>query len=282
MKMKQKIKKYIVISIGCFILAISINLFLAPNHLLSGGVSGIALCFYYLYKFPIGLVTVILNVPLFIAAYYFLNKEYIFVTLYGLLFFSISVDLTAFLQNYKVVNDILLAAIYGGALSGTGSGLIFRFHGSTGGTDIIGSIMKKRYGLNIGMMSFSINIFIMLLAAGLFGTELAMYTLISIFVAGTVVDKVIEGFNRKKNVMIISEFDEKIADAILSDMHRGVTMLNGVGAYTRQDKKVLLVVVTSTQVPKVKLIVEKIDPKAFMIVTTAAEVMGRGFSNSTT
>ncbi|MDL2281373.1 YitT family protein [Selenomonadales bacterium OttesenSCG-928-I06] len=280
--MKQKIKKYIVISIGCFILALGINLFLAPNNLLSGGVSGIAMCFYYLYKFPIGVVSIILNIPLFIAAYYFLSKEYVIVALYGLLFFSFSVDLTAFLQNYRVVDDILLAAIYGGIVSGTGSGLIFRFNGSTGGTDIIGSIMKKHYGLNIGMMSFSVNIFIMILAASLFGTKLAMYTLISMFVAGTVVDKVIEGFNRKKNVMIISEFDEKIADAILSEMHRGVTMLNGVGAYTRQDKKVLLVVVTTTQVPKVRLIVEKIDPKAFMIVTTAAEVMGRGFSNSPT
>lgn len=273
------VKRYTIVGIGCIISAVGINTFFVSNHLFSGGISGIAMFSYFLYGWPIGLVSFILNIPLFIAAYRFLNREYTIGAFYGLVVFSSAIDFTNFLSAYRIVDDILLAGIYGGIITGIGTGTVFRVNGSSGGLDIVSAIMKKYYNYDMGMVGFSINIFIMIVAALLFGVKMAMYTLLAMFVSATVTDKVIEGFNRKKTVIIISEHYEQIANDILANIHRGVTMLNGAGAYTRENRKIILVVVTKRQVPQIKLIAEKIDPYAFMIVNDTAEVMGRGFTS---
>lgn len=276
--MQQRISRYALVGLGCIICGAGINAFLVPHHMLSGGISGIAMIFYFLFNWPIGLLSAIGNIPLFYAAYKLLDREYVIGALYGMIIFSISIDATRFLSELNLVDDIILAAVYGGIISGIGSGLIFRVGGSSGGTDIIGTIVKKYYSYNIGFVSFSINLAIMTVAAFLFGMKPAMYTLISMFISSSVIDKVIEGFNRKKTILIVSDLSEEIAAAILNEVGRGVTFLKGEGAYTRNDKKVVFVVVTLTQIARIKFIVEKVDPRAFMIVQDAAEVMGRGFS----
>lgn len=272
------IRRFLMIGLGSMISGIGINAFLVPHHMLSGGISGLAMIFYFLFNWPLGMMIAIGNLPLFYAAYRLLDREYLYCSLYGLLVFSLSVDGTRFLANINLADDIMLAAIFGGVISGIGAGLIFRNNGSSGGTDIIAIIAKKYFSLNIGIVVFSINFCIMLIAAFLFGAKPAMYTLISMYVGSSVTDKVIEGFNRKKTVMIISEHSGVIAQSVLSEVGRGATFLNGEGAYTRQDKKVLFIVVTLTQIARIKVIVEKIDPHAFMIVQDAAEVAGKGFS----
>jgi len=275
---QRTIQRYVMVATGSLISGMAINTFLIPHHLFSGGVSGVAMILYFLFGWPIGLQIVVLNLPIFYAAYRLLDREYVVCSLFGMLIFSVATDATRFMVNFHLVEDTLLAAIYGGVISGIGSGIIFRASGSAGGTDTIATIIKKYYSLNVGLVGFSINVFLMIVAAILFGVQPAMFTLISFFVGGRVTDAVIEGLNRKKTVMIISDLNAEIAEAILDEVGRGATFLEGTGAFTGQTKQVLFVVVTLTQIAKIKFIVEKTDPHAFMIVQDAAEVLGQGFT----
>ncbi len=273
------VTQYLWVAIGSMISGISINLFFIPHHLLSGGVSGVAMIIFFLFHYPLGLLTGILNVPIFYLAYKMLDKEYVVGALYGMLIFAVALDATRFLADINFIDDILLASVYGGILTGIGSGLIFRVNGSAGGTDIIGAIMKKYYGYSMGSMGFAINCVIMIFAGIFFGAKAAMYTLFAMYVGAALTDKIVEGFNRKKSIIIISEKHEKISIAILSVLSRGVTILKGEGAFTHQEKNVLYIVVTFTQIAKIKMLVEDIDPSAFIIVQDAAEVSGKGFTH---
>ncbi|SCM81155.1 conserved membrane hypothetical protein [uncultured Sporomusa sp.] len=276
--MRDTINQYVWVAIGCLVAGFSINAFLVPHHLLSGGISGVAIIFYFLFGLPIGIQILVMNIPLLYAAYRILGKEYTIGTVYGTIIFSLTVDATKFVSQLTLIDDPIISAITGGVVSGIGSGLIFRVNGSAGGLDIVAAIIKKFYSLNFGIVGFAINCVIMVAAAALFGLKLAMLTLISMFIAATLTDKVVEGFNRRKTVFIVSYNTDKIVDSIFKEVGRGVTILNGQGAYTRQDKQVLFVVVTLTQIAKLKQLVTEADPRAFMIVHDAAEVMGRGFT----
>lgn len=276
--MKSKIFRYSLILVGCLISSASINLFLVPHQLLSGGVSGIAIIFYYLFALPIGVQMFIMNIPLLIAAYKTLGKIYAIDVVIGTVLFSICIDSLRFLSSYNVVDDAMLAAIYGGVFNGIGYGIIFRANGSSGGLDIVAAIVKKYYSLNMGSVIFAFNCLIMALAAMLFGVKLAMFTLISLYVSSDLTDKVAAGFNNKKTIIIISNQATAIADGIISEIGRGVTFLKGEGAFTRERKDIIFVVANLIQFGKIKLIANAIDPMAFMIVQDANEVMGRGFT----
>jgi uncharacterized membrane-anchored protein YitT (DUF2179 family) len=276
--MQNQWSRYAMVGLGSIIAGIGINAFWVPHHLLSGGVSGIAMILFFMFKWPLGLMIALFNMPLFALAYRYLNKDYFFVSLYGMLIFSAAIDATSFVANLNIVDDTMLAAIYGGVIAGIGSGMTYRVNGGAGGTDIVGAILKKYYSLSISTVGFAINCIVMVVAAALFGAKLAMYTLLSMYVVAAVTDKVIEGFNRKKTIIIISEVNDQIAAAILKEVGRGVTFLHGKGAFTRQEKEVIFVVVKLTQIAKIKFIVEKVDAHAFMIVQDAAEVLGKGFT----
>lgn len=276
--MKKFFWRYLCIGIGCLIASTSVNLFLVPHHLLSGGVSGLAIIFYFLFGFPIGLQILIMNIPLIYLAYRLLGKEYALTTIYGTTLFSVAIDATQFLAKINPLDDPLLACITGGIISGVGAGIIFRVNGSSGGLDIVAAIVRKYYSFNFGVVSFAINCIIMLIAAFFFGLKLAILTLISMFIGANLTDKVVEGFNRKKTIFIISYNTEEITEVILKEVGRGVTILHGEGAFTRQEKRIIFVVVSLLQIAKIKLLVQEVDPQAFMIVQDAAEVMGRGFT----
>ncbi len=275
---KSRILRYLGILLGCLISSSSINLFLVPNHLLSGGVAGIAIIFYYLAGLPIGLQMLLYNLPLLFAAYKTLGRGYTLDIAFGTVLFSLCVDATRFLGAYAPVPDTMLAAIFGGVFNGIGYGIIFRMNGSSGGFDIIAAIVKKYYSLNMGGVIFAFNCVIMTIAAALFGIMPAMYTLISMFMNSAVTDKVVAGLNHRKVILLISEHTASIAEGILTEVGRGVTFLHGQGAFTRKERNVLFVVVNLTQIGKIKLIAHAIDPQAFMIVLSANEVMGRGFT----
>ena len=199
MQWKKYVWRYFMVALGSFISGIAINTFLIPHHLFSGGISGVAMILYFLFNWPIGVQIIVLNIPIFYAAYRLLDREYVLCGIFGMLIFSVATDATRFLATINLVDDTLLAAIYGGVITGIGSGMIFRVNGSAGGTDTVATIMKKYYSLNVGLVGFSINVFLMLVAALLFGVKPAMYTLLSFFVGSRVTDAVIEGLNRKKN-----------------------------------------------------------------------------------
>jgi uncharacterized membrane-anchored protein YitT (DUF2179 family) len=271
------------VALGSFLCAVSINTFLLPHHLLSSGLTGIAMILHFLYNsVPIGLTVGLFNIPLFLLAFKLLDRKYFFCALYGAIVFSLAIDSTKWLSALNVVDDTLLAAIYGGVLSGIGSGLVFRVNGSSGGTDTIAALFRKFYNFNVSYVGLGINCGVMLVAAFFFGAKPAMYTLLSIYVAATITDKVVHGINRKRTVLIISEQSEQISNAVLTEIGRGVTYLQGQGAYTNEDKKVLLVAATLVQIAKIKLLLQRIDPNAFMIVQDAVEISGDGFSSQFT
>lgn len=275
---RGRLFRYAGIFIGCLISSSSINLFLVPSHLLSGGIAGTSMIFYYLCDWPIGLQMLLLNLPLLAASYRLLGKDYTFDIAFGTILFSLCVDAMKFLQACAPVDDVMLAAIFGGIFNGIGYGLIFRMNGSSGGFDIVAAMVKKYYSFNMGGLIFAFNCVIMLISAFLFGIAPAMYTLISMFMNSAVTDKVIAGLNGRKAVLIVSDHTPLIAEGIMTEVGRGVTFLHGQGAFTRKERNVLFVVVNLTQIAKIKLIARAVDPQSFMIVLSASEVLGHGFS----
>ena len=270
--------KYLGILAGCLIAASSINLFVVPSSLLTGGVTGIAIIFYFLTGLPIGAQTLAYNVPLLIASYKLLGKKYTLDVVIGTLMFSFALDATKFLGAYAPTDDLMLAAIYGGIFNGIGYGIVFRMNGSTGGFDILGAIFKKYYSMEIGSVIFGFNCVIVAIAGGLFSISSAMFTLICMYVTSQMTNKVIDGFNQRKAILIVSDKAKDIADGIITDIGRGVTFLNGEGAYTGVPKKIIMVVVSMTQIAKIKIIVDTVDRNAFMLILSASEVTGRGFT----
>ena len=276
--LEHRFLRYLGISLGCLIASCSINLFLVPSHLLTGGATGIAIIFYYLCGWPIGLQTFLYNIPLLLASWRLMGHRYTVDIVIGTGIFSACLDVTRFLNAYAPVNDYMLAAIFGGVFNGIGYGLVFRMNGSTGGFDILGAIMKKYYSLGMGGVIFAFNCVLMCISAFLFGVAPAMFTLICMYMNGSVTDKVVAGFQRRKAVLIVSNRAQQIAEAILTEVGRGVTFLHGQGAFTRTEKNIVLAVVNLTQIAKIKLITHVIDPGAFMIIISANEVMGPGFT----
>ena len=277
---RYRLLRYLGIFIGCLIASCSINLFLVPSHLLTGGVTGIAIIFYFLADLPIGIQTLVYNIPLLYAAYRTLGRTYTAEVVLGTVIFSACLDMTRFLNAYAPVHDLMLAAIFGGVFNGIGYGMVFRMNGSTGGFDIIGAMVKKYYSLQMGGVIFAFNCVIMLIAGFLFGVAPAMFTLICMYVNASVTDKVIAGLNSRKAILIVSNRAEDIAEVILLELGRGVTFLHGQGAFTRKERDVVFAVVSLTQIGKVKLITHTLDEHAFMIIMSASEVMGRGFTQS--
>lgn len=275
--MKQ-ILRYVFIVLGCMISASSINAFFVPIKLLTGGVTGIAMIVHFLWDLPIGIQTFIYNLPLLVAGYVLLGKQYFCDVIVGITIFSLCLDLTQFLSGLQLVDDVMLSAIFGGVFCGIGYGIVFRNNGSTGGFDIVGAIVKKYYSFDMGAVIFAFNCMIMAGAAYLFGLTQAFFTLIGMYMSANITDKVIAGINHRKAVLIVSDKAEAIADGIINEVGRGVTFLHGKGAYTRQERDVVFVVVKMTQVAKIKNVVDEADESAFMIIMAANEVMGKGFT----
>ena len=278
---KNQTLRYLGIIIGCLIASCSINLFIVPSHLLTGGATGISIIVYYLVGFPIGVQTFLYNIPLLFASYKLLGRAYTIDIIIGTFIFSFCLDATKFLNVYAPVDDLMLAAIFGGVFNGIGYGIVFKMNGSTGGFDILGAIIKKYYSMNMGGVIFGFNCIVVTAAGFMFGISPAMFTLICMFVNAQVTDKVAGGFNRKKAILIVSDRSREIADEIISVVGRGVTFLHGQGAFTGREKDVIMVVVSLTQIAKIKAITHRNDQHAFMLIMSANEVLGHGFSDPT-
>ena len=238
--------KYLGIMAGCLIAACSINLFVVPSSLLAQ--------------------TLAYNVPLLIASYKLLGKKYTIDVIIGTVMFSVALDATKFLNGMLPLDEMMLASIYGGIFNGIGYGIVFRMNGSTGGFDILGAIFKKYYSMEIGSVIFGFNCLIVAVAGVLFNISSAMFTLICMYVTSQMTNKVIDGFNQRKAILIISDKSKDIADGIIADIGRGVTFLNGEGAYTGVPRKIVMVVVSMTQIAKIKIIVNTVDKNAFMLI----------------
>jgi len=273
-------KKLLITISASFFSALGVNMFLVPHKLLSGGVSGVSLIIQYLLHIPSGIIVLALNIPLFILSIKELDKEFTFLTIAGTIFNSIFLILTRNISNLFFTKDMLLSCIYGGVINGAAIGLVFSNHGSLGGTDIISMYIRKNFYLELGKVSFGINLLIVSFSSIFFGIERGLYTLISMYIVSAVIDKMINGFDRKKMILVVTNKENEIIEKIKTDLRRSSTLINAVGTYSKRDKKIIYCVVSLSQVPKAKTIVQNIDPYAFMSVLDTSEILGEGFKKS--
>lgn len=267
------------IILGDTLFALGFNLFLEPNGLNAGGLSGLAMVLVQLLGFgTVGIITAVVNLPLFIIGGKKLGKNFFFGSLLGMIFLSLTIDLLAGLPIPKV--EPLIAAIYGGVICGIGLGIVFVSGATTGGSDIVVRLLKLRYRhVPIGIINICFDLCVATLTGLTFqNINSALYSGVAIFITGNVVDAVVYRFDYSKVALIISPQYEEIAKMITGQLERGATYLHGQGVYKGNDTKVILTAVKKQQLPELKQLVSEIDPNAFVIVQEAHQVLGDGFS----
>ena len=263
--------------VGAAIMAFGTSAFLLPNQLSSGGLSGIATITYYLLKIPMGAMIMALNVPLFILAGYRLGKEFFAKSLIGTVSLSVFIDI--FDKYPPITNDRFLACIYGGILIGLGTGIILKVGSSTGGTDLVATVIKG-YNPYISMSKYLIIMDIVIISLNVLffkHIEIGLYSAIAIYLYGQMIDIIFEGVYYTKLLFIISDKNEEISKAIGEDVKRGVTGLYGKGMYKNEDKLVLICAASRNDTAKIKDIAKKIDNKCFIVIGNVREVLGKGF-----
>ncbi|QYA32895.1 YitT family protein [Macrococcus psychrotolerans] len=273
--LKEKLKRFMIITIGAILMAIALELFLVPNNLLDGGIVGISIMISHFLKLPIGLFIFLLNIPFFYLGYKQIGKTFALSTLYGIGILSIG---TALLHPVPAFADEkFLVTIFGGVILGLGVGLVIRYGGSLDGTEILAILINNKTPFSVGEIVMVINFFIYTAAGFVFTWESAMYSVIAYFIASKTIDIVQQGLDESKSVWIISDQYEEIGDAINDRLGRGVTYLKGEGAYTGDDKKVIFCVITRLEEFKLKDIVNHYDDSAFVAIGNVSEVKGGRF-----
>lgn len=271
------IKQNFISIIGTFFMGLGTSIFLVPNQLSSGGFAGIATVIYYLFNINMGTTILILNIPLFILAYFKLGKSFLVKSGISTLSFSLLIDLFNNINFYT--EDKLLSSIYGGILIGIGSALILKAQSSTGGTDLIVQLVNeyKSY-LKMGTVLVVVDIAIVFLNIVFLGDmEIGLYSFVSIYIVGKMIDLIFEGINFTKVIYIISDNANEISDLINNEFKKGTTGLYGKGMYTKKDKLIIMCVAKRNEIMKIKELAKKTDKKSFIIITDAREVYGLGF-----
>ena len=270
------------ILVGCALFSLGFSVFLAPSGLSAGGVSGIGMIFVEIFKVgTVGGIVAVINIPLFVMAVFLLGRKFFLGSFAGMIFLSVFIDLFAIIPPVEL--DPLLCALYGGALAGTGLGIVFTVGASTGGSDIIVRILKKRWqNIPIGWISIFMDMAVAIVT-GIVFRDLActLYSGVAIFVTGKVIDVVVYSFDYSKVALIISDNYQEVADRIATQLDRGATFLKGEGSFTGAEKTVILTAVKRQQLAELKSLVAEIDPKAFVIVQEAHQVLGDGFTHYT-
>ncbi|MDN5276605.1 MAG: hypothetical protein PWR01_570 [Clostridiales bacterium] len=264
------------IIVGSFIYSVAVNMLFIPHRLLSGGLTGIAIILEYLFSIPTEITVIILNIPLFIGGYRFLGRRFVYLSMVGIASMSAFLYLT---RGWTInVKDTMIATIFGGLISGTGIGIVIKNRGSLGGTDIISLLINKFFSFSVGGIATAFNFVILTAAAAFLNVEAAMFSMVGMFVSNKVVDAILTGFNHKKTVIIVSDAAEEMAEELFRHVKRGITFLKGEGAYTHKDKKLIYMVVRTMELSKLREVVHRVDPGAFMSIIDTREVEGRGFS----
>lgn len=278
--MWPNVRNYLGITLGALLTAVALNMFLIPNKIAAGGVSGFATVLHYLLGLPVGMTMLALNIPLFLASVKVLGAKFGVNTLFGAAVLSVATDLTAPFMPV-LTQDILLSSVYGGVLSGVGMGLVFRFKGTTAGTDLLAAMLNKAFHIRVGQALLGVDFFVIASAGIAFASaELSLYALISLFVTTKIIDLIQEGPSTSKAFLIITDEPETVAQAIFRELARGVTFFQAKGGYTGKNRDVLLCVVSTSEVTKLRDIVNEIDHMAFIIVADVHEVMGEGFTRT--
>lgn len=284
-EVKSVILDYIFITIGLIISSIGIRVFLVPGKIAAGGVSGVSIILHHVFGFKVGMSMLLMNIPLFIIGIKSFGKGYGLKTLYGTIFLSFFIDSIEYVMpnidtliDYSKGGNLLLAPIYGGVITGFGIGLVMKYGGSTGGTDIVAQVLNKFTKVPTGYAMMMVDFYVIIAATIVFGWEAALYALICLYATGIFIDKTLEGVSYSKMVLIISDEYDKIKEMILFDIERGGTGIAANGLYTDNEKKMILTVLANKEIHELKEFIKAIDKNAFIIVTDVHEVYGEGFT----
>ena len=274
---KEIIPAYIQIALGSLIGAAAYPTFLVPNNIAPGGLTGIATILNYVWDWmPVGTVSLILNIPLFLIGYKTMGKIFAFRSLVATLLFSLLIDL---LPLKPISEDPLLGTLFGGVLLGIGLGLILRGGATTGGTDMVARMVHRRFNfITVGMFLFALDFMVVLAAAVVIGTTQALYAMINIYVCSRVIDGVMIGFGGNKACFVMTGQWQRITERIMNEVGRGVTHLEARGAYSGKSQPVVMCVASRQEMTTLKRIIQEEDEKAFMFITEAHEALGEGFS----
>lgn len=277
----SKLVKYIIIVLGAAIGAIGFQFFMFPNSIVSGGLTGIAQIINRLTGLPVGVLSIVMNVPLFIIAWRQFGNQFIIDSFIGTALFSVFIDLSAML-NIVATNDPMLGSIISGVIKGVGLGAIYYVGATTGGVDIVARILRRKYPyINFGTLILILDAVVISAYALIFHiVESAMYSLICMFVVSKAIDLVLYGLDNSSVVYIVSHQTDVIVQEITSgNLHRGVTLLHAEGAYTHEERQVIMCVIKRPQIAEIRRLVRTIDDKAFLVVTDAKNVFGNGFDS---
>jgi uncharacterized membrane-anchored protein YitT (DUF2179 family) len=275
----KEVTKFVTITIGAIIAAFGLDLFLVPNAILDGGVIGLSIIAAELTNVSMSIFLIILNLPFLYIGYRRMGWKFTLRTLYGVIILS---SATAFFHHFDpVTDDLFLATVIGAVILGTGVGLVIRAGGALDGTEIIAILVSKNRTISVGQIVMIMNLFIFILAALLvFSWETAMYSIITYFIAFKMIDVVVEGMEELKSVTIISDVPEEIAEALLKQLGRGMTYIQGQGVFSNEPKKIIYTIVSRIELSTLRSVVEDIDPNALVAIENVADVSGSNFDKS--
>lgn len=278
----ERFQQYALIFLGCVVSAVGINLMLTPLSLLADGAVGVAGIFYLALGIPVSVTLLVINIPLFWFFRNQLSRQFLRLSIFGFIIYTLLLEgSSGFLAVHLPTTDLFLAALFGGVLNGVGCGFVFRANASTGGIDLVGVVVKKRYGIDIGTTCFIANAVLVIIAMAVLNIEVALYTLFSMYVTGILTNKTIDGINTKKVLLIISKKYAAISDAIIQNVERSTTLVKAEGGFSSKDTKIVLAVVSLSQIAEVREILRHIDKHAFLLILDAADVKGANFTKTT-
>lgn len=275
----QAARDYALIAAGALLQALAIRLFLVPANLVGGGVSGLAQIINHYTGWPIGLMIFLGNVPLFVLGWRYLGgRRFALRTAFAIILVSIFTDALVLVLPYRgLTHDLVLNTLYGGVVSGVGFGLVYRGRATSGGSDVLARILNHWRGISISQSYLLTDSLVMFLAGLSFSWENALYALVMLYISGLAAESASEGSNVVRTALIITSQPGEVARLILTEMERGVTLIQGKGAYTGADRTVLYCVLTRPEVAQLKAVVQEVDPQAFMVIGQAHEALGEGF-----
>ncbi|WP_312108354.1 YitT family protein [Brevibacillus reuszeri] len=274
-KKRRLLMRALAIIIGAMLVAVGLEIFLVPNNIIDGGVTGLSIMMSHLTGLKLGLFLFILNLPFLVIGYNQIGKTFAISTLFGVAVMSVG---TALLHDVpSLTEDLLLSAVFGGIIVGIGVGLVIRAGGSLDGTEIVAILLTKKSPFSVGEVVMFFNLFILGSAGFIFGWDRAMYSLIAYYIAYKMIDLTMVGLEQSRSVYIISEQPDEIGDALAARLGRGITYLSGEGGYSGEAKKVIFCVITRLEEAKLKSIVEEIDSSAFLAIGHIHDVSGGRF-----
>lgn len=271
----EVVRRIVLIVLGAMLVGVALEIFLVPNSIIDGGITGISIMSSYLSGWKLGIFLVVFNLPFLILGYRQIGKTFALSTLLGVVTLAISATLLHPVRAFT--DDIFLAAVFGGIFLGAGTGIVIRAGGSLDGTEIVAILVNRKSPFSVGETVMFINFFILGSAGFVYSWDRAMFSLIAYYIAFKVIDLTLEGFDESKSCWIISENHKEIGAAIVDRLGRGVTLLHGEGGYTGDQKKVIFVVITRLEEAKLKTIVNELDPHAFLAVGNIHDVKGGRF-----